>query len=82
MQSLSLLVMQRLIVEVELLQERTQIIVLPPPCPIETAPVDFGDGPQLMARGHEAAQRYLDRLDAGDVEAPLRLRLHSHYGDH
>ncbi|MEX1368446.1 MAG: patatin-like phospholipase family protein, partial [Nannocystaceae bacterium] len=79
MQSLSLLVMQRLIVEVELYRERTELIVLPPPCPIETAPVDFGDSRELITRGREGTHRYLDRLDAGDVEAPMRLRLHSHY---
>lgn len=81
MQSFSLLVMQRLIVEVEMLKERTELIVLPPPCPIETAPVDFGDGHELVARGRTGAHRYLDRLEAGDVEAPIRLRLHSHYRD-
>ena len=78
MQSLSLLVMQRLVSEVEQLRGQLNLIVLPPPCPLDVSPVDFSEGRMLIDRGREDTHRYLDALDRGQAEAPLPLRLHSH----
>ena len=39
--AMSLLVMRRLLVEVEMLRDRAELIVLPPPCPLTIAPIDF-----------------------------------------
>src|SRR3989442_15310614 len=57
--SMSLLVMQRLQVEVDLLRDRAEIIVLPPPCPLGVSPIDFGKSEELIRRGLEASRSHL-----------------------
>lgn len=76
--SLSLLVMRRLILEVEQFADSRELIVLPPPCPLRTQASDFDRADALIKRGRQDAHRYLDRLDAGQAEAPLRFTMHSH----
>ena len=55
MHALTLLIEQRLIVEVAHLADRADIIVLPPLCPLSVSPVDFRSGGTLMSRAHDAA---------------------------
>lgn len=78
MTSMSLLVMRRMILEIEAYQGQARLVVLPPPCPMDTQLVDFDRADELIARGYRDTQRYLDRLDAGEVVAPARLAFHSH----
>ena len=78
MHSLSLLVMRRLILEVEHFADDLELIVLPPPCPLEVQAIDFTRTDELIRRGRVDAHRYLDRLDAGEAVAPIRMALHSH----
>ena len=54
---MSLLVMRRLIVEIELLADRAELIVLPPPCPLDVQPVDFDHADELIRRGYEGRPR-------------------------
>jgi NTE family protein len=68
--SMSLLVMRRLQVEVELLADRAELIVLPPPCPLDVSPIDFGRSDELIARGLEKSRTYLDRLESGKIQSP------------
>ncbi|MEM6991799.1 MAG: patatin-like phospholipase family protein [Myxococcota bacterium] len=78
MHSVGLLVMQRLIREIDRFADSRELIVLPPPCPLHTQAVDFSDSAELIRRGRADTHRYLDALDAGRVEAPLRLSMHDH----
>ncbi len=78
MHSVSLLVMRRLILEIERFGESRELIVLPPPCPLTTQAVDFGDSDELIKRGRRDTHRYLDALDRGEAEAPLHLTMHNH----
>jgi NTE family protein len=76
--AMSLLVMRRLLVEVEALKEQAELIVMPPPCPLSVPPIDFSHADELIRRSYADAGEYLDRLEAGASEAPLRMTMHAH----
>jgi NTE family protein len=76
--AMSLLIMRRLLVEIELLADRAELIVLPPPCPLSVSPIDFSQADQLIIRSHDDSARYLDAFDAGQAPAPLRMSMHEH----
>ena len=48
--AMSLLVQQRLHLEVELYRDRAQLIALPPPCPQDVQPIDFSHAGDLIDR--------------------------------
>jgi NTE family protein len=68
--SMSLLLMRRLQVEAELLADRAELIVLPPPCRQGISPIDFSRSHELIRRGLEDSTTYLDGLEAGRIEDP------------
>jgi NTE family protein len=76
--AMSLLVMRRLLVEVEVLRDRAELIVLPPPCPLTIAPIDFSRAEELIRRGYEDSCEYLDSVKTGNVPVPLRMAMHAH----
>jgi NTE family protein len=76
--AMSLLVMRRLLVEVEMLRDRADLIVLPPPCPLTIAPIDFSHADELIRHGYEDACEYLDSVAAGDAPVPLPMAMHAH----
>jgi NTE family protein len=76
--AMSLLVMRRLIVEVEVLRERAELIVLPPPCPLAVAPIDFSHTDELIRRGYEDSRDYLAAAEAGHAPVPLSMTMHDH----
>jgi NTE family protein len=78
--AMSLLIMRRLLVEVELLADRAELIVLPPPCPLNITPIDFSKADELISRGYADAADYLDAYRAGRVTAPLVMTMHDHPG--
>jgi len=71
-------VMRRLLVEVETLADRAELIVLPPPCPLTIAPIDFSHADELIRRGYEDSRDYLDSVESGDAPVPLPMSMHSH----
>jgi NTE family protein len=75
---MSLLIMRRLLVEVELLADRAELIVLPPPCPLSVTPIDFSHADELIERGWRDSRSYLDALERGDAPAPLSMTMHDH----
>jgi NTE family protein len=76
--AMSLLVMRRLLVEVEMLRDRAELIVLPPPCPLTIAPIDFSHADELIRRGYEDSSEYLDAVAAGHAPVPLTMAMHAH----
>ncbi len=77
--AMSLLLVRRLIVEIELLADRAELIVLPPPCPLDVQPIDFSRADELIQRGYEDSRAHLDRDDpAGAIPVPFSLLPHSH----
>lgn len=79
MHALTLLIEQRLVVEVAHAADRVDIVTLPPLCPLAVSSVDFSHGTDLIARGHRAAGEW---LDAGHHHLPHPerfLSLHHHH---
>jgi NTE family protein len=74
----NLLIMRRLLVEIELLRDRAELIVLPPPCPLNVSSMDFSHTEELIRRGYEDAREYLDAADSGSVPTPLPMVMHDH----
>lgn len=74
MQSMSFLITRRLVVEVDHLQDRVNLIVLPPPCPLNVAPHDFGQAAMLIASSYSTAGTFLDGLGP-DTPAPMPIHL-------
>jgi NTE family protein len=78
MHALTLLIEQRLIVEVAHLAARADIIVLPPLCPLSVSPVDFRSGAELMSRAQDATGEWLDAGNHLLPHAERFLSLHGH----
>jgi NTE family protein len=78
MHALTLLIEQRLILEVAHYAERVDVRVLPPLCPLSVSSIDFGHAALLVERARKATGRWLD--DGGPSRAnPERfLSLHRH----
>ncbi|MGH2966805.1 MAG: patatin-like phospholipase family protein [Solirubrobacterales bacterium] len=76
--AMSLLVMRRLLVEIEALRERAELIVLPPPCPQPITPIDFSHADELIRRGYDGSRDYLDAVAAGQAPVPLSMAMHDH----
>jgi NTE family protein len=74
--AMNLLVTRRLLVEIELLRDRAQLIVLPPPCPLKVQPVDFGHADQLIRCGLEDSREHLDAIESGEALVPLSITTH------
>jgi NTE family protein len=71
--SMSLLVMRRLLVEIDLLKDRCELVVLPPPCPLGVSPMDFGHSEELVRLGYVGAARHLAQADRGEVQPALPM---------
>jgi len=76
--AMSLLIMRRLLMEIEMLRDRAELIILPPPCPLSVAPIDFSHSKELIARGYEGSSEYLHALEEGRAQAPVEMSMHSH----
>lgn len=76
--AVSLLVHQRLLLEVATYADQVDLHVLPPLCPMSVSPIDFGHAGSLIERGHQATQTWLAK--GGDrLRDPARfLFLHEH----
>jgi NTE family protein len=78
LQALTLLIEQRLILEVGYYADRADIRVLPPLCPLTVSSADFRQGALLIDRAQVATARW---LDAGRHQLPHAerfLSLHDH----
>jgi NTE family protein len=66
-----LMVSQRFTAEVASLAAGVDVVVLPPPCPLDVQPMDFGHAEALMTRAEADASAFLDGR-AGTVVPLLR----------
>ena len=77
--ALSLLIQQRLIMEIEALKDRARLVVLPPPCPLDVSPADFAHAAELMARSRSDACVFLDGVSSeGSAVPPVMREWHGH----
>jgi len=77
-QSLGLLVQQRLVRDVAAYAERVDLVVLPPLCPLRISAVDFGHAGELLGRAHASAAAWLDSGAAALPHPERILGLHGH----
>lgn len=75
--AMSVMLAQRLYVEIELYRERAHVVVLPPPCPQHVQPIDFSHAGELIDRALADSRTVLDGLGASPSPTE-RLRPHSH----
>lgn len=87
LQALTLLIEQRLIIEVAHFAEHSDIRVLPPLCPLSVSSTDFRHGALLVDRARTATERWLDEGGPRLAHPERFLSLHRHainpcHGDH
>ncbi|MFZ2510477.1 MAG: patatin-like phospholipase family protein [Gordonia sp. (in: high G+C Gram-positive bacteria)] len=76
----TLLIHKRLIREIDEYSAAADLIVLPPPCPLDVSPRDFGRAEELMDRAYHDAIAAL-AIDGGRRRQPSRMiGLHTHDG--
>ena len=76
---LNLLIVQQLKDAVQRYQGRADIRVVPPPCPQDVSPYDFGRAAELIDRGEQSALEWLDKgVDMVDG-VPHQLPPHVHH---
>jgi NTE family protein len=76
--AMTLLIEQRLVLEVARYAERVDVRVLPPLCPLSVSSIDFGQAALLIERARDASGRWLDH-GGPDRSHPERfLSLHHH----
>jgi NTE family protein len=64
------MVSQRFTAEAASLAGGAEVVVLPPPCPLDVQPMDFGHAAMLMDRAEADACAFLD--DRAGTVVPLR----------
>jgi len=74
--AISLLTQRRLMDDIERHRGHSKLVVLPPPCPLRTQPVDFEHAEELIARALDDARSFLDH--GGERRPPIRMRIHRH----
>jgi NTE family protein len=74
--AISLLTQRRLIADVDQHRENAHLVVLPPPCPLRTQPIDFSHADELIAQALGDARGFLD--SGGQDRPPIRMRVHRH----
>lgn len=83
LQSLSVLIQQRLITEIPVVPDDVELIVLPPPCPLAVSPADFSHSAELIERGRAHGAAFLDRPSGGIHAVPdvMRTVVHDHHAN-
>jgi NTE family protein len=74
--ALSLLTHSRLIADIELHRHDAKLIVMPPPCPLAVAPIDFAHAAELIERAAHDSRAFPQ--DGGADSPPIRMRMHRH----
>ncbi len=73
---INLLVHRRLTQDIARYGSEVELIVLPPPFPVEVQPIDFGQAESLIRRGLTSSRQFLDDLDrtaaTSSLEPPRR----------
>jgi NTE family protein len=76
--AMSLLVMHRLLVEVEALHERAEADRSAAAVPQAITPIDFSHTDELIRRGYEGSRDHLAALATGRVQMPLPVAIHDY----
>ena len=77
MHAITVAIQQRLISDVQALQDSVTLRVAPPLCPLAVSPVDFSHTAELVQRARDSTLRWLEQPPAADQSRHLRLHSHS-----
>lgn len=80
LQALTLLIEQRLLLDVRHYAGRVELHVMPPLCPLAVSSADFRHGAELVARARAATERWLVSGRSDDPDQARYLSLHRHRG--
>jgi NTE family protein len=76
-QATSLLIGHRFVADLAELSRFAELVVLPPPCPLDVQPTDFGRADELIERARSDARRFLARRASAvrnrDVSPPAQV---------
>lgn len=75
---LTLLVAHQLVMELERYRGQTEIITVPPLCPLAVSPYDFSRAAELIDHTAEQTRRWLDKGGLTRQRVPGALRAHTH----
>ncbi len=73
-QAAALLLHQRLRYEIEALRDQAELIVLPPPWPLDVLPTDFSRADELITRARDDARKALDSAHPDEASTDMALR--------
>jgi len=71
--AVSLMIQQRLVMDIDRVAGDVRLVVLPPPCPLDVQATDFTQAEELIRRGHEGARAWLESADGGEARDPPSL---------
>ena len=74
----TLAINQRLALDIERYESAADIRVVPPLCPLDTSPADFGDADELITRAREQTAKWLDEARVVEVGQADLLLPHVH----
>jgi NTE family protein len=74
--AISLLTHRRLIDDIERHRGDADLVVLPPPCPLRIAPIDFAHAGELIGRALHDAREFLH--GGGEQQPAIHMRMHRH----
>ena len=74
----TLAINQRLALDIERYESVADIRVVPPLCPLDTSPADFGDADELITRAREQTAKWLDEARVAGVGQADLLLPHVH----
>jgi NTE family protein len=80
--ALTLLIEQRLIVEVKHFRDEVDLRILPPLCPLRVASHDFRHGRALIERARESSTRWLEQSGGHRQRPEAVLAMHGHPHPH
>jgi NTE family protein len=72
--ALTLLIQERLILDIRALQDRVRLVVFPPPCPLDVPPADFSHASELIEQARRDAREFLAAAPAGRSAVPPVMR--------
>jgi NTE family protein len=81
--AMSVMLAQRLRIEIVLYRKHVRLVVLPPPCPHDIRPIDFSHADELIEGALTASRTFLEGLDANPspsarTSPAKRLEPHAH----
>jgi NTE family protein len=76
--AVTILMHQRLVADVAFYEDKVKLVVLPPPCPVRIAPMDFGRARELIHRAHRDADLALSVAGGRRIHAERHIAVHAH----